>query len=76
MRRQTGNPLPNLGTEAVLSYTDSDYHIVRHGTFVRCAATGQAIPLQELLYWSAERQEAYAGPEAVLMRLRTESKAR
>lgn len=76
MRRPAGNPLPTLGTEAVLSYTDSDFHIVRHGTFVRCAATGQPIPLQDLLYWSAERQEAYAGPEAVLIRLRAESTAR
>ena len=27
------------------------------------------IPLEELKYWSVERQEAYAGPEAVLRRL-------
>jgi hypothetical protein len=38
---------------------------------VRCAVTGQAIPLEELKYWSVERQEAYATPEAVLERHRT-----
>ena len=27
------------------------------------------IPLEELRYWSVERQEAYAGPRAVLQRL-------
>jgi len=36
---------------------------------VRCAVTGTLIPLEELKYWSVERQEAYAGPEAVLRRL-------
>ena len=28
-----------------------------------------AIPLDELKYWSVDRQEAYASPEAVLKRL-------
>lgn len=66
---------PNLGTEAVLEYTDSDFRVVRQGTFVRCGATGNPIQLEDLRYWSAERQEAYAGPEAVLIRLRAESSA-
>jgi hypothetical protein len=30
--------------------------------------TGEAIPLDELKYWSVERQEAYATPEAVMQR--------
>lgn len=67
---------PTLGTEAVLEYTDSDFRVVKHGTFVRCGVSGQAIPLEELKYWSAARQEAYAGPSAVLARLRAESSAR
>ena len=32
--------------------------------------TGKPIPLEELKYWSAERQEAYEGPAAVMERLR------
>jgi hypothetical protein len=35
---------------------------------VRCAITGAEIPLEELRYWSVERQEAYASPETVLQR--------
>jgi hypothetical protein len=31
--------------------------------------TGQPIPLDELKYWSVERQEAYASPEAVMARI-------
>ena len=48
---------------------DGDYRIVRPGSYVRCAVTGDAIPLDELKYWSVERQEAYAGPDAVMQRL-------
>ncbi len=67
---------PSLGTEAVLEYSNSDYRIVRQGTFVRCAVTGQPIPLDDLHYWNAETQEAYASPEAALQRLRAASSAR
>jgi hypothetical protein len=42
---------------------------MRPGSFVRCAVTKVAIPLEELKYWSVERQEAYASPEVVLQRL-------
>ena len=66
---------PNLGIEAKLEFTDSDFRIVRQGNFVRCGVTAQPIPLDELRYWSAERQEAYASPAAVIERLRTESRA-
>lgn len=65
-----------LGTEAVLEYTDSDYRVIRQGSFVRCAVTGAVIPLEDLRYWNAETQEAYAGPEAVLQRLRARDTAR
>lgn len=52
--------------EATLHFTDSDFQVVRPGSFVRCAVSDQAIPLDELRYWSAAHQEAYAGPaEAV-----------
>jgi len=55
--------------EAVIQYLDADLRVVKPGTFVRCAVTGQRIPLDELKYWSVERQEAYASPEAVLARV-------
>jgi hypothetical protein len=43
--------------------------VVKPGAFVRCAVTGAEIPLDELKYWSVERQEAYASPEAVMLRI-------
>jgi hypothetical protein len=57
------------GGEAVVEYLDSNLKIVRPGAFVRCAVTGEAIAIDEIRYWSVERQEAYASPEAVLKRL-------
>lgn len=57
------------GDEAVIEYRDSNIRVVRPGRFVRCAVTRVAIPLEELKYWSVDRQEAYANPEAVLTRL-------
>ena len=57
------------GGEAVVEYLDSNLRLVKPGAYVRCAVTGQPIPLDQLKYWSVERQEAYASPEAVLQRL-------
>lgn len=53
-------------SEAQIRYLDADYVVVKPGTFVRCAVTGAPIPVEELTYWSVERQEAYADAEASL----------
>jgi hypothetical protein len=50
---------PDQPDVAVLHYRAADFEIVRPGRFVLCAVSGVLIPLGELLYWSAERQEAY-----------------
>ncbi|HEY4775849.1 MAG TPA: DUF2093 domain-containing protein [Xanthobacteraceae bacterium] len=60
---------PRSPGEAEIKYLDGDFRVIRPGAFVRCAVTGIPIPLEELKYWSVERQEAYASPEAVLKRL-------
>jgi hypothetical protein len=60
-----------MNGEAELKYLDGDFRVVKPGAFVRCGVTGAAIPLEELKYWSVERQEAYASPEAVAERLKT-----
>ncbi|MCJ2091799.1 MULTISPECIES: DUF2093 domain-containing protein [unclassified Methylobacterium] len=56
--------------EAVVQYGDGTMRVVKPGGFVRCAVTGESIPLDELRYWSATRQEAYVSPEAILKRLK------
>jgi hypothetical protein len=59
---------PSAG-EAEVKFLDGDFRVMRPGAYVRCAVTGVPIPLEELKYWSVERQEPYANPEAVLKRL-------
>lgn len=65
------------GGEAIVQYLDSNLRVIKPGAFVRCAVTGQPIPLDDLKYWSVELQEAYASPQEVMVRLngRREAKA-
>lgn len=60
----------NAQGEARLRYGDGDFEVLTPGAFVRCAVTGQPIPLDELRYWNIELQEAYATPEASFKRYR------
>jgi hypothetical protein len=59
---------PSGQGEAKLQYLDGDYRLIAPGSYVVCAVTGVRIPLDELKYWSVDRQEAYATPQAVLER--------
>lgn len=52
--------------EARLAYGPSQIRVLKPGDMVRCAVTGKAIPLEDLRYWSCERQEPYASAEAAL----------
>jgi hypothetical protein len=67
MNRLERNPQP--AAEAEIEYRDGDYRVRRPGAFVRCAVTGEPIPLDELRYWNVDLQEAYSGPQAKLVRL-------
>lgn len=51
------HPMP--GREAKVKYLDADFQVVTPGQYVRCAITGLPIALEDLRYWSVERQEAY-----------------
>ena len=55
---------------AELQYLDGHYEVIKPGAFVRCAITGVEIPLDDLKYWSVERQEAYASAEVSMARFR------
>jgi hypothetical protein len=55
--------MSNKGREARLHYMPGTFRILTPGDHVRCAATGQPIPLDELRYWSVARQEAYSSAE-------------
>lgn len=52
--------------EAKIKYLDADYVVLKPGNYVRCAITGKVIPLDDLKYWSVDKQEAYADAEAAM----------
>lgn len=52
------------GGEAKIKYLDGDFEVIMPGAFVTCAITGQQITLDNLRYWSVDRQEAYLDAEA------------
>lgn len=54
---------------AKLYYGPSTFRVLRPGQHVVCAVSGQVIPLEELRYWSADYQEAYATAEIATRRL-------
>lgn len=54
---------------ATLIYGPNGFRVVKAGRFVVCAVTGETIALDELRYWSVDRQEAYASPEIATRRL-------
>ncbi len=48
---------------ATLIYGPNGFRVVRPGNYVLCAVSGEPIALEELIYWSVERQEPYASCE-------------
>lgn len=54
---------------ATLLYGPNGFRVIKPGHFVPCAVTGEPIPLEELRYWSVDRQEAYASAEIASRRL-------
>lgn len=65
----------NQAGEAKLRYLDGEFQVVAPGGFVRCAVTGQPIPIENLRYWSVELQEPYIDAKASLQRFLEQKKA-
>ncbi len=45
---------------ARLHFLSNGFRVLTHGDHVLCAVSGAPIPLDQLRYWSVDRQEAYA----------------
>ena len=54
------------GRLARLHYLDGTFRLLADGDHVLCAITGVAIPIEQLRYWSVERQQPYADAAASL----------
>lgn len=61
--------MSNTARLAKLHYMASSFRVLAPGDHVLCAVTGERIPIDELRYWSAERQEAYATAQAATQAL-------
>ena len=58
--------MSNSRGPARLHYLPGTFRVLSSGDHVVCAVTGQPIPLDQLRYWSIERQEPYASAAASL----------
>jgi len=56
--------MTGAGTPARVRYMAGTFRVLSNGDHVVCAVTGRTIALQELKYWSVERQEAYVDAHA------------
>lgn len=54
--------------EAQIDFGDGEFVVLRPGSYVVCAVTGERIPMDELRYWNADLNEAYRDAEAALTR--------
>ena len=54
---------------AQLLFEPNGFRVMRAGTYVICAVSGEPIGLDALRYWSVERQEPYASPTIATQRL-------
>jgi hypothetical protein len=52
--------------EAKIRYMDGDFQILAPGGYVVCAVTEKEISIDELKYWSVDRQEPYIDAAASL----------
>lgn len=57
-----------LKGEARIKYLDGEFQVLSPGDFVRCAVTGEPIPLAALRYWNVELQEPYISAEVSFRR--------
>ena len=53
--------------EAKIRYLDADFQVVREGDYVRCAVTGDPVRIDNLRYWSVDRQEPYKSAKESLL---------
>jgi len=47
------------GNIAKLKFNPNNFEIIEEGDYVVCAVSGKNIPLNQLIYWNVELQEAY-----------------
>jgi hypothetical protein len=64
MRHNVQMLMSSKNKVARLHYMANSFRMLTAGDHVVCAETGQAIPLEELRYWSVVKQEPYVSADA------------
>ena len=54
--------------KAKLKFYPNNFEIIEEGDYVVCAVSGKNIPLNQLVYWNVELQEAYFSPKEAQQR--------
>tara|TARA_B100000029_G_C17277781_1_gene852328 strand:- start:80 stop:277 length:198 start_codon:yes stop_codon:yes gene_type:complete len=54
--------------KAKLKFLPNAFEVVEKGDYVVCAVSGKNIPLDQLVYWNVDLQEAYYSPKEVKIR--------
>ena len=55
---------------ARLKFGDNTFQVLEQGAYVNCAVTGRQIAIEDLRYWHAGLQEAYADADAAEQRFK------
>ena len=53
---------------AKLKYSPNTFEVLENGDHVICAVSGKKIPLDKLIYWNVDLQEAYFSPKEAQIR--------
>ena len=62
-----------MSKEAKLIYGDGNFQVLERGDFVICSVTKKRIPLNELKYWSVDKQEPYFDADSSLKGMLSET---
>ena len=53
---------------AKLKYGPNTFEVLENGNYVICAVSRKKIPLDKLIYWNVDLQEAYFSPKEAQIR--------
>ena len=53
---------------AKLRYRPNSFEVLEKGNYVICCVSGKKIPLDKLVYWNVDLQEAYFSPKEAQLR--------
>ena len=62
-----------MNKEAKLKYGDGNFQVLERGEYVICAVTKKRITINELKYWSVDKQEPYFDADSSLKGMLSET---